>query len=294
MKNKIFSTLSIFFATVFTLLLIVAIASLPYWTFFPEWTGFQDKKAWDLIELLIVPLFLAIGATIFSQLQRNTEIQIETERQRESSFQTYIDRIKDMIVELYTSETDLDTLGNIGAAYTRATLQGLDAKRKVMLLEFLYHTQLIGWAEKPFGERQLQLIFLGENADFSGLIAQASYGPMLTLCGVNLAQVNLSNSKLIGLDFHKAYLSSCNMSNSSIASVDFSDADMSGINLYNTQMGEGVFFDRAELRFANFKNADLRKVNLNNVNSIFEARYNRKTKLPKGFDPTKAKMVFEE
>ena len=292
MKNKMLFSLSLIVSLVFLMWLLI---NLPNWTSFPEWTGLRDKKAWDLFEVLIVPVVLAGGAIVFSESQRNAEIQIETERQRESAFQAYIDRIKDLVVDLQTSEVDVETLGNIGAAYTRATLQQLDVNRKRMLLEFLYDSQLIGWSNRVVEEKHLQLISLGESADFSGLVVdfRASSGIRLALCGANLAHVNFSNSKLAGLDLHQAYLSSCNMSNSSFTFVDFSDADMSGINLSNTRMGENVLLDRAELRFANLKNADLRKVNLDKVNSIFSARYNHKTKFPPEFNPTKKEMIFE-
>ena len=225
-----------------------------------------------------------------------TEIKIETERQREAAFQSYVDRIKDLVVELHTLDIDMESLGNIGAAYTRATLQQIDVKRKRMLLKFLYDSQLIGWTRRLSEEKLLQLIFLGESTDFSGLVVdcRASSGIRLALCGIDLAQVNLSNSKLIGVDFYKAHLASCNMSNSSFTFVDFSGADMSGINLSNTKMGEHISLDGAELRFANLKNADLRKVDLDEANSIFNAQYNHKTKFPDGFDPVKKDMTFEK
>lgn len=288
----------VLFATILTLLLIstIGIWSVQFWHYLPEWTGFKDKTIWSLLELLIVPIFLAIGAATYSQSQHSTEVEIESERQKESAFQSYVDRIKNLVVELQTLDVDVESLGNIGAAYTRATLQQIDIKRKRMLLEFLYDSQLIGWTRRLSEEKLTQLIFLGESADFSGLVVdyRTSSGIRLALCGINLAQVNLSNSKLIGVDFHKAYLSSCNMSNSSFTFVDFSGADMSGINLSNTKWGELISLDGAELRFANLKNADLRKANLNEVNSIFKARYNHKTKFPQGFDPVKKDMTFEK
>jgi uncharacterized protein YjbI with pentapeptide repeats len=280
-------------------LLLLAV-SLPYWDSLPDWTGFQGKKAWDLLELLIVPIVLAVGATLFSQYQRNTEIQIETERQRESALQSYIDRIKDLVLELYTSDIDntdeksdetpevFEAIGNIAAAYTRATLQQLDAKRKGMLIEFLYDTHLIGWAEPISDQEYVPLIYLGESADLSGLTVNAP-----ALRGIHLSFTNLSNSKLLGLDLFKAHLTGSNMSNSYFSGVNFWGAEMGGVNFSGVKIGDSVVMGKAELRYANVKNADLRKAHLDDTN-LEGTRYNSKTKFPKGFDPVKAKMVFEK
>ena len=260
--------------------------------------GLRDKNLWNLLELLIVPIGLAGGAILFSQAQRDTEIKIETERQRESAFQAYIDRIKDLVLEMHAPHVDTgenseessdiqEALGNIGAAYTKATLQQLDPKRKGMLLEFLYDTHLIGWIE-PGGDWHVQKIFLGENADFSGLVVNAR-----ALRGVNLVLADLSKSRLIGLDLYEARLEGCNLSNSSFRGVLFSGAEMSGANLYNARMVNRVYLEKATLVNANLKQADLRKVFWDGVN-LEGAKYNAKTKFPNGFDPAKAKMVFEK
>jgi uncharacterized protein YjbI with pentapeptide repeats len=295
LNNK---ALLIVFILILAALLLLAF-SLPHWDDFPDWTGFQNKKAWDLLELLIVPIVLAIGATLFSQFQRNTEIQIETERQREAALQSYIDRIKDLVLELYSSDIEPDeksnetpevfeTIGNIAAAYTRATLQQLDSKRKGMLIEFLYDTHLIGWAEPVPDVEYAPLILLGESADLSGLTVNAP-----ALRGIVLSFTNISNSKLLGLDLYKAHLRGSNMSNSYFVGVNFSGAEMGGVNFSGVRIGDGVAMEKTELHYANVKNADLRKAYLNNTN-LEGTKYNGKTKFPKGFDPMKAKMVFEK
>ncbi len=45
-----------------------------------DWTGFGDKTAWDWMQLLIVPLVLAVGAFSFNEAQ--TTRQLETEERR--------------------------------------------------------------------------------------------------------------------------------------------------------------------------------------------------------------------
>jgi uncharacterized protein YjbI with pentapeptide repeats len=283
------------------LFLFLAIPGLPNWSTLPEWMGLREKKSWDLAQICIIPIVLAVGAIIFSLYQHQTEMQIETERQRGTAFQSYIDRIKEIILEMHSMETGtdeitdeifdeisekLEDLGEIGAAYTKVTLQQLDGKRKGMLLEFLYNSHLLGWFDVILGEQFLQIIYLGESADFNGVIINTP-----ALRGVNLGFTNLSNSNFIGLDLCKAHLLGSNFSNSKFIGVNFFGADLGGANFQNVKWGIGNLLEQADLRSANLRNADMRKANLDKANLEF-AKYNRKTKLPKGFDPLKAKMVL--
>lgn len=45
-----------------------------------DWTGFGDKTAWDWMQLLIVPVVLAVGALLFN-LSLNAR-QLDTEERR--------------------------------------------------------------------------------------------------------------------------------------------------------------------------------------------------------------------
>jgi uncharacterized protein YjbI with pentapeptide repeats len=291
----------VWFIIILTIVLIGITISVPYWHSLPRWTGFEHKTAWDLLQLLIIPIVLAAGAILFSQSQRNTEIQIENERQRESALQSCIDRIKDLILDINAPEpiTDsnaddafevLEMIGNFASVYTRATLQQLDGKRKGMLLEFLYYTHLIGWLEPSQSSwiPHRQVIYLGQGTDLTGLITNE-----ITFHGVNLSFANLSNTKLVGMDLLMAHLDGCNMTNSSFVGVNFCAAEMGGTNLSNIKVGNGVIFEKAKIKFANLKNADLRKASLSNTD-LEGTKYNRKTRFSKGFDPVKAKMIFED
>ena len=79
-----------------------------FWAIFPNqspaWTGFgeyqsqngvieRSKTLWDWMNLLIVPLALAIGVYILNKAEKNNEQQIAKERLLESTLQDYLDRM---------------------------------------------------------------------------------------------------------------------------------------------------------------------------------------------------------
>ena len=85
------------------------------------WTGFGDyttsagelvpgKTLWDWMELLIIPIVLAIGAYYLNRSERaverriaedraKLEREIATDRQQEATLQAYIDRISELLLE---------------------------------------------------------------------------------------------------------------------------------------------------------------------------------------------------
>jgi hypothetical protein len=63
------------------------------------WTGFTGKTLWDWLQLLIVPLALAIGGFWLSQIQKTTEERHTTDNQREAALQAYIDKISELLLE---------------------------------------------------------------------------------------------------------------------------------------------------------------------------------------------------
>src|SRR5215218_3701394 len=84
-----------------------------------DWTGFGDKTAWDWMQLLIVPVVLAVGALLFNlslnarQLEteeRRAAAQIEAEDQRaqEERLQTYLEQMGTLLIDegLLDSEED--------------------------------------------------------------------------------------------------------------------------------------------------------------------------------------------
>src|SRR5438045_1609856 len=71
-------------AIIIVLLAVGIVISLGYWLKW-NWTGFPTKTLWDWLQLLFVPIILAIGGFWLNQLQksreeRTTEQRAENER----------------------------------------------------------------------------------------------------------------------------------------------------------------------------------------------------------------------
>jgi uncharacterized protein YjbI with pentapeptide repeats len=243
------------------------------------------KTLWDWLELLIVPLILAIGGiTINSAVQRSereqaeqraqlekqqaeqrAEIdrQIADDRLKEQALQTYLDRMGELL--LSGRFDNPETQGRAWAAAkarTLTTLRGLNGERKGAVLQFLYESGLLT------GEATLNL----EKADFSGA----------NLEGVNLAGANLNGANLKGAVFEHAfldgayfglaYLKEAKFSQASLNSADFSMSDLTEADFYKAFL-TGTNFGMATLKDANlraavannaqFEQAELRGAKLN-------------------------------
>ncbi len=107
----------------------------------------------------------------------------------------------------------------------------------------------------------------------------------LSMEGVKLEGINLSESSMESSDFTGANLKRSNFRKALLNCVDFSGADLRHANLCG-----------ADLRCANLCGADLRGANLSGAKidgaSFKQARYDARTRWSKGFDPEDAHAIL--
>src|SRR5260221_14467790 len=61
---------------------------------------YQPGKAlWDWLQLLIIPLVLAVAALLFNRATTRTEQKIALDKQREDLLQAYLDRMSELLLE---------------------------------------------------------------------------------------------------------------------------------------------------------------------------------------------------
>lgn len=122
-------------------------------------TGFETKTLWDWMELLIIPLVLAIGAFYLNRSERAVERQtsedraklereIATDRQQEAALQAYLDRMAELLLKEKLRNSENDEVQNVARIRTLTVLRGLDAKRKGLVVRFLHEAKLIN-KQKP-------------------------------------------------------------------------------------------------------------------------------------------------
>jgi Pentapeptide repeats (8 copies) len=185
-------------------LLILAFICIAYW-FGWAWTGFgpetsapkqHAKTLWDWMQLLIIPVVLALAAFLFNFATTRTEREIATQRyqhdqemaadkQKEELLQTYLDRMSELLLNnhLRTSTDPKDEVRYIARARTLTVLSRLDSSRKRSLLQFLHESDLISTKEGSI----IQL----KGADLSG--ANLSHAD---LSGANLVDAVVTQEQL--------------------------------------------------------------------------------------------------
>jgi hypothetical protein len=104
--------------------------------------------------------------------------------------------------------------------------------------------------------------------------------PLLAVAGANLAGANFVEFDLIGLDLSQADLQGTNLAKADLSWANLNRADLTGANLTGAQLFE------ADLRAANLTGAELADA------SLTDARYNRETRWPAGFDPAQAGVLL--
>jgi len=254
--------------TVIPLLLISALAIYTIWLGYDQtWTGFQGyinnreefvppKKLWDWLQLLIVPLLIAIGVWWLNKSQKKSEQKIETDRQRQNTLEDYFVCMTDLLLKENLRDVNKNRESrSIARSRTLVVLRVLDGDRKGQALQFLYE---------------------------SGLIDK---NPIVRLDGADLKEANLDwatlrGCELRGVYFNKAQLRGANLENADLRGSDFSAADLTEAYMVNANLEQAIL-RKSNLCKANLKGAILEDADLAGADLTG-------TKKPRA-EPTKAK-----
>ncbi len=191
-----------------------------YW-FNWDWTGFNEyvgpqvqqyqptKKLWDWLQLLIIPLVLAVAALLFNRATTRTEQKIALDKQREDLLQAYLDRMSALLLEKSLVTSPSEEARNVARVRTITILFQLDARR-------------IGYV----------FAFLRE----AGLMSAKSNSNIVSLSQANLSEAylrfaNLSKANLSEADLSGAYLNIANLSETNL-----SEANLSGARVTEEQL----------------------------------------------------------
>ena len=213
--------------------LIVVICS---YLFGWNWTGFPRQTFWDWLDLLIVPVVLAIGGYLFNSSQNRTTQTAAERHAQDEALQAYLDKMSDMLIpnkdqpSLYKAHPG-DSLSEVARARTLTVLPRLDGARKAQVVQFLYE---------------------------AGLIAKGH--PILVLRGANLSDANLSHANLRSINLSGASLRDAYLFNTNLSDADLSGADLLGAYAWHVNLSS------AKLVYARLSGASLLHANLSNTN----------------------------
>ncbi len=204
-------------------------------------TGFLNKTLWDWLQLLIIPVVLATVALLFNRANSRTEQQIALDKQREELFQTYLDRMSDLLLKEGLRSSALNAeVRNVARVRTITILFQLDARR----IEFVF-------------------AFLRE----SGLMSATSTVSVVSLSEANLRRVNLSRANLYRADFRNVILFRADLRDANLIEANLSQAILRKANLSQAQLREADLTG-ADLSLANLRGAEVTPEQLETVGSL--------------------------
>jgi len=241
------------FIYLFPIIFVTLLVVLIYWGYKSEWTGFiktnsinsttiQYKTLWDWLELLIIPMILAIGALFFNKAERENEIKISNSRLYGAELQNYLDKISDLLLKegLRTSDEGSE-VRKIARARTLAALSSLGGKQKGMLVRFLYETGLINKGNS---------IISLQGADLIGADLHRTNLDGADLRGVDLWGANLRKASLRNTD-----LSHSELTKTILRFVDFTNTDLSYSNLVEVDLRQAIISNDQLKQILSLKNA---------------------------------------
>jgi uncharacterized protein YjbI with pentapeptide repeats len=228
-------------------------------------TGFREKKLWDWMSLLVVPVFIAGATVVFSLYQQ----RIENDRVQQSVLESYLQDMTTLLLDKWLVEPPTPPTaegrqqpqqvsvrqvlaGRIAEANTLITIRQLDGARKGLLLQFLYNANLLSRFDcgvptvppTPQSRQECKLI-----------------SSTINIHNADLRDTVLVNIFLYGVDLRWVNLSGANLSRNTLDFALLSFANLRGANLSDAFM-RSAMLGTADLTDANLSNADLRGAHL--------------------------------
>jgi uncharacterized protein YjbI with pentapeptide repeats len=228
--------------------------------------GFRRKTAWDWLQLLVVPLMLALITVVFTWQQNvhqneledqraqqaqklenqraEAERELAVQRAQDEALQAYLDQIGSLLLEkdLRTSDEDSE-VRTLARARTVTVIQRLDSDRNSNVIQFLDEAGLI---EK--GESSIRLL---AGADLRGAHLQG-----IDLSGADLSEADLREADLSRTDLRHANLERANLERANLERAFLLGTSLERANLERAYL-QLAFLDTTDLSEARLVQADL-------------------------------------
>ena len=239
-------------------------------------SGFSGKTSWEWLELLIVPVGLAIGAFYLeSQVERRQEriattryeqeAQIADARAKQETLDNYLEKMQGLLLDRDLRSADEDSeVRSVARAITTTAIRELGSDHNALLISFLQESELIQQVENTKEKTTALLV----NLDLSGANLSGVNLFGANLFDINLSSANLSDTRLSSTILLDADLSSANLSEANLNGANLSSANLDGASLNSANL------NRANLSDARLPNADLRGANLFETTLRNAALYN--------------------
>jgi uncharacterized protein YjbI with pentapeptide repeats len=253
-----------------------------------------DITLYDWLDLLIIPVVLAIGGYLFNSSQNRATGAAAEQRAQDEALQAYIDHMSQLLTD-EKHPFHHASLGDASRAVARArtltVLSRLNGPRRAQVVQFLNEAGLIGRDDQVLDLSKADL----KDADLSSADLSGAYLArtdltranltQATLRDANLVQATLSDANLARADLRGVLLFEAALIQAKLTLVDLAPskehanlrdawlerADLSGARLHKTRLTNahmrGANLSRAylietALGDADLSDADLRRANL--------------------------------
>jgi hypothetical protein len=195
-----------------------------------EWTGFggashpkgrveghpASKTLWDWLELLMVPLALAVVGLWFTVQQDARQQTVENQRAQDTALQAYLDQMSQLILHRHLLESEArDPVYILAQARTSTVILRLDAEHNASVIRFLSDSGLTKSSK-----------------------ASVSLLRGIALSGADLSGADLSEADLHGADLSEADLSEADLSDTDLREANLEDADLSNADLEDAKVSK--------------------------------------------------------
>ncbi|WP_238142327.1 pentapeptide repeat-containing protein [Microcystis aeruginosa] len=272
--------------------LLIFIISFLLWRVFViisnfKWSGFQKKSFWDWLQLLIIPLMLALGAFYLNSAADFRDYQIAQEQKHQEILTDYFSKMQDLIVETKKSkqtpgskesnseERLLTEFRPTAKALTLSVIEQLDGKRKGKVITYLAESQLI--TNEPSTQPEIQLdganlddIELGNNGQRNSLNEKE----MTIMDKIKIKNANMKRANLSGLQLLDSDLSGSNLENATLKNVEFTGSIMIGSRFINGKITDVDFTD-VRLGKTIFDNVKLENITISDKTNFDNACFTK-------------------
>ncbi len=228
---------------------------------------YQPGKAlWDwlnLLGVLAIPAVVGLGAAWYTAQQGKVSDRENSDNQRETAFQAYIDKMSELLLHENLRHSDPDAeVRKIARVWTLTVLPRLDGYRKGSVIQFLYESGLIEEGKSIIDLSGADL----SKAVLSGLVLTNANLSRTILIGANLMGTqlmgaNLSKTTLIGALLTSDDLTGVNLADASISLRNLAGKEPINTILYETNLTNanlsGARLNGSDLRYTNLTGADL-------------------------------------
>jgi uncharacterized protein YjbI with pentapeptide repeats len=201
------------------------------------WTGFSNKTLWDwlnLLGVLAIPAVVALGAAWYTGQQAKVSDRENTDNQRETALQSYIDKMSELLLKEHLGERTAD--GQLDPEYEQ--VRKIARVRTITVLTQL-DPRRVGYV----------FTFLRE----AGLMSTTSNDSAVSLSDANLQSVNWSQAFLLQANLTGAFLVGANLTGANLRR-----ANLIGANLYGAILRRAILVG-ADLSGAILIGADLKE-----------------------------------